>query len=670
MSVEATPIRNRSEMIRGVAVPAGVAAFTGAGWAWNHTLTGLASAETLALHAAIGAAIGLVLGPAARRLCPRAPIAATALVAFLGLGVLPALISETAIPGSRRVAELAQISALAIAATAFAFAAARFGVLVAATVGAIACVATWIATPPSDAVLPAWPVAPVERGTATARQVAVIGIDGGEWSVIDPLLAAGELPHLAGLIERGAAGVLESIEPSYSPVVWTTIFSGKVPEKHGVTGWMVAHGANRRAGVLWDLLGASGLASVVVNVPGTWPPAQMRGVLVSGFPMPTIERAPEIAQKWVLGQVFTAKAFDHALVRTEVLGPAADGVHVQGNVPAGAFQAPLRTRLRHFAIDELERRNIMPAHVKTLEVRYETGSTDTCRFDIAGKRFELAPGAWTDWIDDEEFGHPVRFRATALPGCAIYRTPFFENPLSPIHPITNDPDIFSRAIGSAMYVVEGAGWRMADDFHLRDALVQQLYDVEEQHLAATLQLVKAVPDWSLLVHVFTLTDRLSHAFWRYHEPQAYPSISAAEAKANANRVIDGYRFVDANLGRLLASIPEDTTILVASDHGFHANPALAWGEHRAQGIWIAAGPGVRQSSERQPMSVLSVTPTILAALGFPLAEDMDGMPQPGAIANAASRTIATYETGAPHLAAAKRIDESTVDQLRSLGYVE
>jgi len=667
-------LHNRAATGPSIGVPVGIAIVLGAGWAWNHTLSGVASAETIALHAAIGAAIGLTLGPAARRLCPRAPTAAIALVAFLGLGVLPALISDTAIPDSRRVAELAQIGALAIGATALAFAAARFGVLAAATAGAIAAAATWVITPPIEEVLPEWPVVPVERGAATVRRVAVIGIDGGDWSVIDPLLAAGELPHLGGLIERGAAGVLESVEPLYSPVVWTTIFTGKLPEKHGVTGWFVAHAANRRAGVLWDLLGGSGLASIVVNVPGTWPPERMRGVLVSGFPKPTVMRPPELAQKWVMGQVFTAKPFDHALVRTSVLGPAPDGVHVEGNVVAGDFQAPPRTRLSHFAIDALERLNVMPARVKKLEVRSETGRTDACRFEIAGKRFQLARGAWTDWIDDDAFGYPIRFRVTALPDCALYRTPFFQHPLSPIHPITNDPDVFSRALGSAMYVVEGAGWRMADDSHLRDVLVQQLYDVEEQHLAATLHFVEAVPNWSLLVHIFTLTDRLSHAFWRYHEPQAYEPISDADAKAdaktNADRVRDGYRFADAKLGRLLAALPADTTVLMVSDHGFRANPELAWGDHRAQGIWIAAGPGVRPSRERQPMSVLSVTPTILAALGLPSAADMDGPPRADVIEAATSRAIATYETGGPHFAVPKRIDESTVDQLRSLGYVK
>jgi arylsulfatase A-like enzyme len=111
-------------------------------------------------------------------------------------------------------------------------------------------------------------------------------------------------------------------------------------------------------------------------------------------------------------------------------------------------------------------------------------------------------------------------------------------------------------------------------------------------------------------------------------------------------------------------------VFVISDHGFRANPELAWGDHRAEGIWIAAGPGIRPNRERVTMSVLSVTPTVLAALGMPVAADMDGPPRSDVLESAEPRTIATYETREHPVTPAKQIDASMVDQLRSLGYVK
>jgi predicted AlkP superfamily phosphohydrolase/phosphomutase len=70
---------------------------------------------------------------------------------------------------------------------------------------------------------------------ASLARVFVIGIDGGSWNVIDPMLEAGELPALQALIEKGGSANLETVEPLTSPVVWTSIATGRRPESHGIT---------------------------------------------------------------------------------------------------------------------------------------------------------------------------------------------------------------------------------------------------------------------------------------------------------------------------------------------------------------------------------------------------------------------------------------------------
>jgi predicted AlkP superfamily phosphohydrolase/phosphomutase len=62
----------------------------------------------------------------------------------------------------------------------------------------------------------------------------VIGIDGGEWDIIAPLIADGSLPNLARLREKGMAGDLASATPPVSPPAWTSIHTGKNPGKHGI----------------------------------------------------------------------------------------------------------------------------------------------------------------------------------------------------------------------------------------------------------------------------------------------------------------------------------------------------------------------------------------------------------------------------------------------------
>ena len=67
-----------------------------------------------------------------------------------------------------------------------------------------------------------------------ANRVLIVGWDGADWEILDPLLAAGELPNLAALIERGRRGVSRSCLPSHSWAAWPTFLTGRDPAGHGV----------------------------------------------------------------------------------------------------------------------------------------------------------------------------------------------------------------------------------------------------------------------------------------------------------------------------------------------------------------------------------------------------------------------------------------------------
>jgi len=66
-------------------------------------------------------------------------------------------------------------------------------------------------------------------------EIILVGLDGAEWKVINPLIAKGKLPNLEYLIRNGSFARLKTLKPAYSPLVWTTIATGKLPGKHGVT---------------------------------------------------------------------------------------------------------------------------------------------------------------------------------------------------------------------------------------------------------------------------------------------------------------------------------------------------------------------------------------------------------------------------------------------------
>ena len=67
-----------------------------------------------------------------------------------------------------------------------------------------------------------------------ARRVLVIGLDGLEPSIVEPMVAAGELPNLARIRERGGYSRLATTFPAQTPVAWSSFATGTNPGGHGI----------------------------------------------------------------------------------------------------------------------------------------------------------------------------------------------------------------------------------------------------------------------------------------------------------------------------------------------------------------------------------------------------------------------------------------------------
>jgi predicted AlkP superfamily phosphohydrolase/phosphomutase len=122
-------------------------------------------------------------------------------------------------------------------------------------------------------------------------RLLLLGWDGADWDLIDPLLDSGMLPHLAGLVARGCRAPLASLEPRLSPLLWTSAVTGVTPDRHGILnfvepapdgqGLRLASSTSRRCRALWNLLQLSGLRSHVVNWYATHPAEPINGVVLS-----------------------------------------------------------------------------------------------------------------------------------------------------------------------------------------------------------------------------------------------------------------------------------------------------------------------------------------------------------------------------------------------------
>jgi predicted AlkP superfamily phosphohydrolase/phosphomutase/tetratricopeptide (TPR) repeat protein len=404
------------------------------------------------------------------------------------------------------------------------------------------------------------------------KKVLLVGWDAADWKMIHPLMDHGLMPNTNRLVGCGVMANLTTLSPVLSPMLWTSIATGKRPFKHGILGFteptpdgtavQPVSGLSRKTKAIWNILNQEGRRSLVV---GWWPshPAEpINGVMVSNH----YHRAPKgTNDRW----------------------PVAHGT---------VYPPRLAKELAELRLHplELEEEHIRPFIPHAEKIDQDTDRRlDTCLRTIA--------------------------ECTTVQACIT-------------HLLETEP-------------------------------------------------------WDFAAVYFDAIDHFGHAFMKYHPPrQAF--VSEEDFDIYQNVVSAGYVYHDMMLGRLIELAGEETTIILVSDHGFHpdhlrpdgmpvepAGPAI---EHRDLGIFAMKGPGIRRDQLITGATLLDVTPTILALLGLPVGEDMDGHPLLDAFeVTPEVHTIPSWDDVSGEdgrHAADSRLDPAesseTLEQLVALGYIE
>src|SRR5688572_26661163 len=145
-----------------------------------------------------------------------------------------------------------------------------------------------------------------------AKKVIVIGLDGLEPTIVEPMLERRELPNLARLRDLGGYSRVRTTYPAQTPVAWSSFATGTNPGGHGIydfvrrdpetylpdlalnryeqkSALLPPRAVNLRRGrAVWEILGDAGIPSAVLRCPCTYPPDKLRGRLLSGMGVPDI----------------------------------------------------------------------------------------------------------------------------------------------------------------------------------------------------------------------------------------------------------------------------------------------------------------------------------------------------------------------------------------------
>jgi predicted AlkP superfamily phosphohydrolase/phosphomutase len=147
-------------------------------------------------------------------------------------------------------------------------------------------------------------------------KVIVVGLDGASFKVIDPLIAGGELPNTNRLMNEGTRSVLTSTIPDITPPSWTSMTTGVNPSKHGVYDFLkirqgrtrIVTSSDRKSPSIWDMLSKKGKRVIVMNVPVTYPPWPVNGIMVSD--MLTPEGATDIVYPEYLSGALRKRGYE------------------------------------------------------------------------------------------------------------------------------------------------------------------------------------------------------------------------------------------------------------------------------------------------------------------------------------------------------------------------
>jgi len=134
----------------------------------------------------------------------------------------------------------------------------------------------------------------IDGDHVSRNRVVFIVLDGASFDVFFSLAQKNILPNFRMLMNKGCFNLLQSTMPPFSPVAMPSLFSGKNPGKHGMFGFGRIEksilkpylSTSMPKNSLWDIVGSTNEKVILLNVPWTFPPFKVNGIMISGPPIP------------------------------------------------------------------------------------------------------------------------------------------------------------------------------------------------------------------------------------------------------------------------------------------------------------------------------------------------------------------------------------------------
>src|SRR5262245_31322201 len=448
----------------------------------------------------------------------------------------------------------------------------------------------------------------------------IMGFHGMDPTLRRTFMDEGKLPNLKKLSEQGGFSPLQSSQPSESPTAWSSFATGVNPGKHNIYDFLIrdfdtylpdlgmvkkeaaefrwgflpskpAKATSLRGGTsFWVHAGRDGVKSIVLTVPMTFPPEEIEhGEMLGGLPPPDLRGTVGTFYYWAtdltsfeegnteFGGYLKTLLFEGGVADTVLKGPENPILRQEERELKDKKKKGPLTDAEQKRLDELAKGKdvLLPVKVKWSE------NSGQAEIETQGQRLTLKAGEWSGWV-------PLSFKFNLLVKAhgmtqfhlvradkelQLYASPLNMDPRDPPLPISK-PDDFAPRLAKQLGIYRTLGWAESADKALNEGRLTEadfLYDAEKAFEDRERIIFKNLErtDWDLFVSVIETTDRVSHMMWRLIDPK-HPMYDAALAAKHGDAIEKVYRRADSLVGRLLEKMPEGTTFMVMSDHGFHS----------------------------------------------------------------------------------------------------
>jgi predicted AlkP superfamily phosphohydrolase/phosphomutase len=420
------------------------------------------------------------------------------------------------------------------------------------------------------------------QGGPAIKKAIVIGLDGLEPGIVEPLLAAGELPNLAKLSARGGLARVATTYPAQTPVAWSSFATGTNPGGHGIFDflrrdprtYLPDNGLNRyeqknpllppkavnlrRGTPIWERLSAAGVGATILRCPCTYPPDRLRGRLLSGMGVPDLRGGFGTATFYGTAEGVAARESEH-VVRVENRGGTIETHLIGPRHPRTRADSRCEIALE---LDPAERRLTM-----------RSGGTP--------KALEVRQGEWSDWLRVKFKLGPlqsvrgmVRFLLVRIePELEFYASPINFDPDAPPFPISA-PSEYAGQLAEDVGTYYTAGMvedhnGLNNDRFDEGAYLAQCEDAWREREAMMVRELERF-DAGLFYCLFDTPDRVQHMLWRFREPGHPANRGRDPDPACCGAIEEHYRRGDDVVGRALEFADDQTLFIVLSDHGFNS----------------------------------------------------------------------------------------------------